>query len=49
MRRYLILLVALLIFAIPSACTEIAYSSGPNGEKPAKASYWQPGDQALKE
>jgi len=34
MRRYLILLVALLIFAIPSACTEIAYSSGPNGEKP---------------
>jgi PKD repeat protein len=34
MRRYLVLLVALLIYVIPSACTEIAYSSGLNGEKP---------------
>lgn len=34
MRHYLVLLVVLLIYAIPCACTEIAYSSGPNGEKP---------------
>lgn len=34
MRRYLVLLVALLIYAFPCYCTEIAYSSGPNGERP---------------
>lgn len=33
MRRYLVLLIAILIFAPSSVCTDIAYVSGSNGEK----------------
>jgi PKD repeat protein len=34
MRLYLVFFVAIMILAYPSVCNEIAYTIGPNGEKP---------------